>query len=82
MEDTCYYTHLHQRKLLVKKLLRLKQLQAAVHLKKHKAAKEDSSDKVKDGDSDDTSSVADTNDSEATSASAAVSSGNQTAQPA
>ena len=50
--------------------------------KKHKAAKEDSPDKVKDDDPDDSFSVADTNYSEATSASAAVSSGNQTAQPA
>ena len=50
--------------------------------KKHKAAKEDSSDKVKDDDSDDSSSVADINDSEATSASTAITSGNQTAQPA
>ena len=50
--------------------------------KEHKAATEDSSDKVKDDDSDDSFSVADTNYSEATSASAAVSSGNQTAQPA
>ena len=50
--------------------------------KKHKAAKEDSPDKVKDDDPDDSSSVADTNYSEATSASATVSSGNQTAQPA
>ena len=47
-----YYTHLHQRRLLVKGLLRQRRLQVA-HLKKHKAAKEDSSDKVKDDDSDD-----------------------------
>ena len=65
----------------MKGLLRQRRLQVA-HLKKHKAAKEDSSDKVKDDDSDDSSSVADTNDSEATSASTAATSGNQTAQPA